>query len=289
MNLLQSLFGPPLPSVNAAELNEKLKAPKRPFVVAVRLTGWSNESAYGRYPGEIFNIVRDSVCDVQTDTIDKVLTGKESTSGPVDFVISVQNTKQYCIELNATSIHDDEGNIAGIVLVFRDVTEIRALSRDLMYHATHDPLTGLYNRREFERHLQEALLEARTSGVEYALCYLDLDMFKVVNDTCGHVAGDELLKQISQMIRQQLRKEDILVQLQRWSLSRVSIHHPPQPHRLIFLSHSVKMSPVVVWLTSLLRPLVRSAARRSQVSLGAVQLARLRSIQAQEMVRSVWI
>jgi diguanylate cyclase (GGDEF)-like protein/PAS domain S-box-containing protein len=181
--------------------------------VAVRLTGWTNDLAHGKYPGDIISIVKDSVCGAQMDAVGKILSGKESTSGPVDFVISVQDATQYCIELVATYIHDDRGKVAGMVLVFRDVTEIRALSRELMYRATHDPLTGLYNRREFERHLQEALLDARASGVEYALCYLDLDMFKVVNDTCGHVAGDELLKQISLMFRQRLRKEDVLARI----------------------------------------------------------------------------
>ena len=181
--------------------------------VAVRLTGWSNDQARGKHPGDIFNIVRESVCEPHVDFVGKILSGTEPTSGPVDFVISSQENTQYCIELVATPIHGEQGDVAGMVLVFRDVTEIRALARELTYHASHDPLNGLYNRREFERHLQAALLDARSSGIEYALCYLDLDMFKAVNDTCGHVAGDELLKQISQMFRQQLRRDDILARI----------------------------------------------------------------------------
>lgn len=181
--------------------------------VAERLTGWTNDRAHGKRPEGILNIVRESVCDTRIDAVDNILSGTKSTSGPVDFVISGHESVEYCIELIATPIHDDQGEVAGMVLVFRDVTEVRALTRELTYHASHDPLTGLYNRREFERHLQAALLDARTSGVEYALCYLDLDMFKVVNDTCGHVAGDELLKQISLMFRQRLRKEDILARV----------------------------------------------------------------------------
>ncbi len=181
--------------------------------MAERLTGWKNDRAHGKLPADIFNIVRESVCDTRIDVVDKILTGTESTSGPVDFVIFGRESAEYCIELTATPMHDDEGDVAGMVLVFRDVTEIRALARELTYHASHDLLTGLYNRREFERHLQAALLDARASGVEYALCYLDLDMFKAVNDTCGHVAGDELLKQISLMFRQRLRKEDILARV----------------------------------------------------------------------------
>jgi diguanylate cyclase (GGDEF)-like protein/PAS domain S-box-containing protein len=180
---------------------------------AARLTGWTNERAYGKRLEEIFNVVRESVCDTQIDAVDRILSGKEFTSGSVDFVIAAQDSTQYCIELIATPIRDDHGEVVGSVLVFRDVTEIRALSRELTYHASHDPLTGLYNRREFERHLQEALVEARATDVEYALCYLDLDMFKVVNDTCGHIAGDELLKQISLLLRQRLRKDDTLARV----------------------------------------------------------------------------
>jgi diguanylate cyclase (GGDEF)-like protein/PAS domain S-box-containing protein len=181
--------------------------------VAVRLTGWPNEQARGKHPQEIFQIINESVCDTRLDAVRRVLSGTESTTGSVDFVIAAQDSTQYCIELTANAIHGDQGEVAGMVLVFRDVTEIRALARELTYHATHDPLTGLYNRREFERHLQAALVDARASNVEYALCYLDLDMFKVVNDTCGHVAGDELLKQISLMLRQRLRKEDVLARV----------------------------------------------------------------------------
>lgn len=181
--------------------------------MAVRLTGWTNDLAHGKHPADIFNIVRESVCDTRIDAVDRILSGTESSSTPVDLVIAAQGGTQFCIELAVTPIHNDRGDVAGMVLVFRDVTEIRALTRELTYHASHDPLTGLYNRREFERHLQAALLDARASGVEYALCYLDLDMFKVVNDTCGHLAGDELLKQISQMFRKRLRKEDILARV----------------------------------------------------------------------------
>ena len=133
--------------------------------VAVRLTGWTNDQAHGKHPGDIFNIVRESVCDTRIDAVGRILSGTESTTEPVDFVIAVQESAQYCIELTATPIHDDRGDVAGMVLVFRDVTEIRALARELTYHASHDPLTGLYNRREFERHLQAALLDARASGV----------------------------------------------------------------------------------------------------------------------------
>jgi diguanylate cyclase (GGDEF)-like protein len=83
----------------------------------------------------------------------------------------------------------------------------------LSYQASHDALTGLVNRREFERRLERALLSAREEGRVHALCYLDLDQFKIVNDTCGHVAGDELLRQLTVLLQSKVRDADTLARL----------------------------------------------------------------------------
>ena len=99
------------------------------------------------------------------------------------------------------------------LVVCDDVTAARQLSDQLTYHASHDPLTGLANRRHFERCLQQALSAARVEKAEHALCYLDLDQFKVINDTCGHVAGDELLRQLSNLLKGAVRKHDTLARL----------------------------------------------------------------------------
>ena len=99
------------------------------------------------------------------------------------------------------------------LIVCEDVTAARQLSDHLTYHASHDPLTGLANRRRFERRLQQAISGARSEQAEHALCYLDLDQFKVINDTCGHVAGDELLRQLANLLKQTVRKQDTLARL----------------------------------------------------------------------------
>jgi diguanylate cyclase (GGDEF)-like protein/PAS domain S-box-containing protein len=104
-------------------------------------------------------------------------------------------------------------NISGAVLVFRDVTESQALADQLAWQATHDALTGLVNRQEFERRLAHVLDSAHREGAAHALCYLDLDQFKVVNDTCGHAAGDELLRQISTLLQGRMRQRDTLARL----------------------------------------------------------------------------
>ena len=102
---------------------------------------------------------------------------------------------------------------AELRVVCRDVTDAHDLSQELSYQATHDSLTGLVNRRELEHRLARVLDTARSDGSEHALCYLDLDQFKVINDTCGHVAGDELLRQLTEVLRSQVRKRDTLARL----------------------------------------------------------------------------
>lgn len=107
----------------------------------------------------------------------------------------------------------ENGTVTGAVLVFRDATEAQAAARRLSYMATHDALTGLVNRHEFERRLERALMSAREDGSLHALCYLDLDRFKAVNDVCGHAAGDELLRQLSAALRERTRSRDTLARL----------------------------------------------------------------------------
>ena len=93
------------------------------------------------------------------------------------------------IESTASPIRDGSGAVSGGVLVFHDVSESRELNRKLSYHASHDILTGLVNRREFESRLERSLRSARAREASYALCHLDVDQFKIINDTCGHSAG----------------------------------------------------------------------------------------------------
>lgn len=105
------------------------------------------------------------------------------------------------------------GQVLGAVLVFRDVTAAHERTARLAWQASHDPLTGLVNRREFEARLANAIEGARASDSTHMLCYLDLDRFKMINDTCGHAAGDELLRQVSRLLHQRLRQRDTLARL----------------------------------------------------------------------------
>ena len=121
--------------------------------------------------------------------------------------------REFAIRDSVAPIQDRQGRTTGSVLVFKDVTQFRGMEREMIYLARHDPLTGLINRREFEKRLLHSLDTAAEDGREHALFYLDLDEFKVVNDTCGHLAGDEMLKQVTSLLRSLLRKTDTLARL----------------------------------------------------------------------------
>ena len=116
------------------------------------------------------------------------------------------------MRMSARGMRDRDGSDR-LLVVCEDITEAHELARQLSIEATHDALTGLINRREMERRLERALSTARQEGVEHALCYLDLDQFKVINDVAGHVAGDELLRQLGQLLPAEVRQRDTLARL----------------------------------------------------------------------------
>ncbi len=101
----------------------------------------------------------------------------------------------------------------GSVVVFPDVTEQRKIAHEMSYQATHDALTGLYNRRAFEDRLGQFLANAVSDRMQHALLYIDLDQFKIVNDACGHPAGDQLLRQLAAVLRKETRQSDLLARL----------------------------------------------------------------------------
>jgi Amt family ammonium transporter len=126
---------------------------------------------------------------------------------------SADGAEARVLDISTTPIHDQSGVVIGAAVVARDVTHARLIARQLSHQATHDALTGLVNRAEFERRLRRALTSAAEEQAEHALCFLDLDGFKRVNDACGHLAGDELLRQLSDLMRDRMRSRDTLARL----------------------------------------------------------------------------
>jgi diguanylate cyclase (GGDEF)-like protein/PAS domain S-box-containing protein len=111
---------------------------------------------------------------------------------------------------NSRAVRDSDGKVLFYEGTLTDITAAHALSEQLSHDASHDVLTGLKNRREFEVRLQHALELSHATGATHAVCFLDLDRFKIVNDTCGHVAGDELLRQVGHMLQSKLRSADVV-------------------------------------------------------------------------------
>ncbi|MEM9452282.1 MAG: diguanylate cyclase [Cyanobacteria bacterium P01_E01_bin.6] len=181
--------------------------------VAERLTGWSAAAAKGKQLTDVFNIVNEMTRARVDNPVEQVL-HKGCIAGLANHTVLIsKDGTEYSIEDSAAPIRDREGQLIGAVMVFHDVTQSRQLSRQLSWQASHDVLTGLVNRRKFEHDLAEALRDVQQENTVHVLCYLDLDQFKVVNDTCGHMAGDELLRQISQLLKGRIRTTDTLARL----------------------------------------------------------------------------
>lgn len=181
--------------------------------IAERLTGWQIDLVKGIPLVEVFQIFNEITRQPVENPVEKVLREGDIVGLASHTVLISRDGTEYAIDDSAAPIRDRDGKLLGAVMVFRDVTESRRLERQLSWQAKHDALTGLANRRAFEEMAIEAISSARENVLEHALCYLDLDQFKIVNDTCGHVAGDELLRQIGLLIEQQIRATDTLARL----------------------------------------------------------------------------
>jgi diguanylate cyclase (GGDEF)-like protein/PAS domain S-box-containing protein len=140
-------------------------------------------------------------------------TQSKVTVGRRGLMISRDGGEERSVELTVTPLKGQKGDLVGTVVVVRDVSELRGITRQMSYQASHDALTGLVNRREFERRLEEALGTAHTNEAKHVLCYLDLDRFKVVNDTCGHMAGDGMLREVAALIKETVRDSDTVGRL----------------------------------------------------------------------------
>jgi diguanylate cyclase (GGDEF)-like protein len=140
--------------------------------------------------------------------------GRSETGTPADHsVLITRSGQEVAIQESAAPICDRQGRVIGAVIVFHDVTKERRLKRALSYQASHDALTGLINRREFDNRLHAAVLSAQRGEGSYALLYIDLDQFKVVNDTCGHQAGDRLLRDVTGLLQTRVRASDTIARL----------------------------------------------------------------------------
>ncbi len=182
--------------------------------VAESLTGWESHEAQGRKIGEVLSVINDLTREAAEIPVLKCLRAGQVLGLSEHTVLVSRRGQEIAIQDSAAPIRDRAGNLIGAVMVFHDVSKERRLHRALHYQASHDALTGLINRREFENRLNAAVEAVKQDRrARHALLYLDLDQFKLVNDTFGHPAGDQLLKQITGTLQARLRNGDTLARL----------------------------------------------------------------------------
>lgn len=181
--------------------------------VAEELTGWKVDDASGRPIDEIFRAFHEETCEPLENPLAVSIRRSRAIKSVRPTLLIRRDGNELYIESTASPIRDGKGDVTGGVLVFHDVSESRELNRRLSYHASHDILTGLVNRAEFENRLERALKSAKAREASYAVCHLDLDQFKIVNDSCGHQAGDALLGQLGALLKSKIRWRDTLARL----------------------------------------------------------------------------
>ena len=181
--------------------------------VAERMTGWLACEALGLPMQQVFHIVNEETRALMDNPVATCLALGETVGLANQTLLISRDGSEYGIEDSAAPIRSASGEALGVVLVFHDVSEQRRMSGEMTYRATHDALTGLVNRGEFETRLQRLLRKAHDEQSEHALLYIDLDQFKLVNDACGHAVGDQLLQQVSKLLTEVIRARDTLARL----------------------------------------------------------------------------
>src|SRR5580692_2560650 len=178
------------------------------------LSGGVAEQVAGKVLEDVVGLVDETDRRLLADPVKQALT----SGAPVNLsrralLVSRANGVERSIELSASPIRNEATELIGAVVLLHDVTELRGLARQMSYQATHDALTGLVNRREFEGRLEEAIESGHRGDVHHVLLYLDLDRFKLVNDTSGHLAGDSMLREVAKLLRDAVRDSDTVARL----------------------------------------------------------------------------
>jgi len=181
--------------------------------IAEQLSGWSSTDARGQQINKVLRLLDENTHEELENPLLRCLRENKVVAFAEQSVLVNRLGQEIAIQDSAAPIRDRNGRTVGAVVVFRDVTKERRLKRALSYQASHDALTGLINRREFDNKLQIAVQSARDGEGPHALLYVDLDQFKVVNDTCGHSAGDRLLRDVTGVLRQHVRAADTISRL----------------------------------------------------------------------------
>ena len=197
--------------------------------VAERLTGWPLAEAHQRPVAEVFAVVDEATGAPIADPVARALSEASAIEAEGNVVLLCRGAESIAIDYSVAPIRDRTARTVGAVLVVQDMSRERQYAARLSNLASHDPLTGLLNRREFEQRVRATVEHREAEGGQHAVLYLDLDQFKVVNDTSGHAAGDELLRQVGALLRPRLREGDVLARLGGDEFGVLLPHCPPSP------------------------------------------------------------
>jgi diguanylate cyclase (GGDEF)-like protein/PAS domain S-box-containing protein len=182
---------------------------------AESMLGCKVDQARGRVLADLAALVEEGDRRALPDPVHRCLEERRRIDlGRRALLVARASGQEFSVEMRASPIRSGpSGQPTGCVMVLHDVSELRGITRQMSYQASHDPLTGLVNRREFERRLEEALQDARARSASHVLCYLDLDRFKAVNDTSGHTAGDNMLRELAGILKEKVRDSDVVARL----------------------------------------------------------------------------
>ena len=183
--------------------------------VAERFMGISNDQAFGQSINDVVHLVDEQSDEEVTNLLEACVSRAIENEGIMSsHLLQMPGEKNpLSVDISCSKLKDIRDKEMGSVIIIRDVTHERELKKQLTYQASHDSLTGLYNRGKFEEEVNKAILTSGDDSLGHVLCYMDLDQFKIVNDTCGHIAGDALLKQLSTLLKNQIRESDVLARL----------------------------------------------------------------------------
>jgi diguanylate cyclase (GGDEF)-like protein len=177
--------------------------------------GLANDDAFGKSINDVIRLLDEKNEEEIANPLETCIEKAIENDGVVTaHLLQTPGEKDpLSVDLSCSKLKDIRGNEMGSVIIIRDVTHERELKKQLTYQASHDSLTGLVNRGKFEEEINSAIITCGDDSLGHVLCYMDLDQFKIVNDTCGHIAGDALLKQLSQLLKSRIRESDVLARL----------------------------------------------------------------------------
>jgi len=182
--------------------------------MASTITGWQAAAAKGIEIETVYHPVSDGeVVPEVSNPVTECLRSGESVMFANIRLLTRTDGREFAIRDSASPIRNQEGEIIGVVLIIHDVTHIRDMSQQLAFQASNDAHTGMLNRRAFEQRVLHALEGSHKHGEQHVLCYMDLDQFKIINDTCGHIAGDTMLVQLAHIMQSFVRDGDTIARI----------------------------------------------------------------------------